>query len=107
LYGCETWTLKEETTDRLAAFQRWTYRRMLKISWIQHATNDEIYRCIGIEQQLIRAIKRRRVSYFGHIMRHENYALLQCILEGKIDGKRTRGRRVTSLLTYSMVQDII
>jgi len=26
-------------------------------------------------------------------MRHENYALLQCILERKIDGKRTRGRR--------------
>jgi hypothetical protein len=41
------------------------------------------------------SIKRRKVAYFGHIMRHEKYALLQCILEGKIDGKRTRGRRRT------------
>jgi hypothetical protein len=32
-------------------------------------------------------------------MRHENYALLQCILEGKIDGKRTRGRRRTSWMS--------
>jgi hypothetical protein len=95
LYGCETWTLKKETTDRLAAFERWTYRRMLKISWIQHVTNEEVLRRNGIDQQLIGAIKRRKVSYFGHIMRHENYALLQCILEGKIDGKRTRGRRTS------------
>jgi hypothetical protein len=42
-------TSKKETTDRLAAFERWTQRRMLKISWIQHVTNDEIYRRIGIE----------------------------------------------------------
>jgi hypothetical protein len=99
VYGCETWTLKKETTDRLASFERWTYRRMLKISWIQHVTNDEIYHRIRIEKQLIGAIKRRKVSYFGHIMRHEKYALLQCILEGKIDGKRTRGRRRTSWIS--------
>jgi ribosomal 50S subunit-associated protein YjgA (DUF615 family) len=95
LYGCETWTLKKETTDRLAAFERWTYRRMLKIFWIQHVNIEEVLRRIGTEQQLIRTIKRRKVSYFGHIMRHEKYALLQCILEGKIDGKRARGRRKT------------
>jgi hypothetical protein len=99
IYGCETWTLKKETTDRLAAFERWTYRRTLNISWIQHVTNDEIHRRIGTEQQLKRAIKRRKVSYFGPIMRNEKYALLQCILEGKIDGKRTRGRRRASWMS--------
>jgi hypothetical protein len=72
---------------------------MLKISWIQHVTNEVVVRRIGIEQQLIRPIKRRKVSYFGHIMRHEKCALLQCILEGKIDGKRARGRRKTSWMS--------
>jgi hypothetical protein len=32
-------------------------------------------------------------------MRHEKYALLQCILEGKIDGKRARGRWKTSWMS--------
>jgi hypothetical protein len=32
-------------------------------------------------------------------MRHEEYALLQCILEGKIDGKRASGRMKTSWMS--------
>jgi hypothetical protein len=59
-YDCETWTLKKETTDHLATFEKWMYRRMLKISWIQHVTNEEVLCRIGTEQQLIRTIKKEK-----------------------------------------------
>lgn len=32
VYGCEAWTLKEDTRRRLEAFEMWCYRRMLRIS---------------------------------------------------------------------------
>ncbi|CAH2218014.1 jg27351, partial [Pararge aegeria aegeria] len=35
LYGCESWTIKEDLRKRLEAFEMWAYRRMLKISWTQ------------------------------------------------------------------------
>ena len=38
-------------------------------------------------------MKKRKISYFGHIYRNDKYNILQLILEGKIDGKRGRGRR--------------
>lgn len=31
LYGCETWTLKAGTMNKLEVFEMWCYRRMLKV----------------------------------------------------------------------------
>lgn len=32
-------------------------------------------------------IKRKKIAYFGHIMRNLKYQLLQLIGEGKVEGK--------------------
>jgi Reverse transcriptase (RNA-dependent DNA polymerase). len=39
LYGVEAWTMKVSTMNRLEAFEMWIYRRMLRISWVDHVTN--------------------------------------------------------------------
>ena len=36
-------------------------------------------------------IKMKKTKYFGHIKRHNN--ILKTILEGKVEGKRARGRQ--------------
>ena len=37
LYGVKAWTMTE-------VFKIWIYRRILRISWIEHTTNEEVLR---------------------------------------------------------------
>ena len=41
LYAAETWTLTKASKKLLEAFEMWTWRRMLKISWTE-VTNEEV-----------------------------------------------------------------
>ena len=44
LYGVESWTLTEATTNKLETFEMWLYRIILSISWTAHVTNVEVLR---------------------------------------------------------------
>jgi len=41
-YGSEAWTLNKELTDNIEAFEMWRYRRALRISYVEHVSNDEL-----------------------------------------------------------------
>ena len=53
LYGCETWTISVAMQKKLDAFETWLYRRMLRISWKDMVTNEEVYRRMNIKQSLL------------------------------------------------------
>ena len=42
MYGAETWTLIRVSGKLLEAFEMWTWRKMLKISWTEKVTNEEV-----------------------------------------------------------------
>ena len=42
LYGSETWTMRKEDIKKIEAFEMWIWRRMEKISWTEHKTNEEV-----------------------------------------------------------------
>ena len=42
LYGSECWTISSQMTKKLEAVEVWFYRRILKVSWTSHQTNEEI-----------------------------------------------------------------
>lgn len=98
LYGAEAWTLTDASCKRIDVFEMWCYRRMLRISWIHHVSNDTVLQRINGQLQYLQYVKRRKLEYFGHIMRNEKYHLLQLILQGKIEGRRSAGRRRLSWL---------
>lgn len=98
LYGLESWTLKQEHINKLQAFEMWCYRRMLRISWTEKKTNVEVLREMGKERELITSIKARKLQYLGHMMRGNKYELMRVIMQGKIKGKRSIGRRRLSWL---------
>jgi Reverse transcriptase (RNA-dependent DNA polymerase) len=100
LYGAEAWTLTEASIKRLQAFEMWCYRRMMRVSYIHHVTNQTILDRIQKECEIIRTIKVRKASYFGHVMRNEKYTILQLILQGTIESKRGPGRRRISWLKH-------
>lgn len=97
-YGMEAWTLKKNMIDKLEAFELWAYRRILKISWVEKVTNDEVMRRMKKEKEVINTMKVRKLKYLGHVMRGERYRLLQEIMQGKIQGRRSQGRRRISWL---------
>ena len=46
-YACETWSMREEDRDSINAFEMWFYRRILRVSWVEHITNETILRRMG------------------------------------------------------------
>ena len=92
LYASETWTLTAVLEKRIEAAEMWIYRRITRTSWKDKKTNKEVLNQLGLkETSLVKTIKTRKLSYYGHIRRHDT--LQRRILEGKIEGKRGRGRR--------------
>ena len=91
LYGAETWTLSKATVKNLEAFEMWTYRRIMKISWNEYKSNKEVLNMINSKRMLVDMIKRKKLAYFGHLVRRDNIQRL--LLDGKIDGKRSRGKQ--------------
>lgn len=47
LYGCETWIIHVGEWNRIKAFEIWCYRKMLRISWTEHVTNEEMLQRAG------------------------------------------------------------
>jgi len=49
------------------------------------------------ERSLVSKIKERQKTWVGHVLRSEN--LLQRVIEGRIQGKPTRGRKGIGILS--------
>lgn len=90
LYGAETWTLKKKTSKQLEAFEMWTYRRIGKISWTKKMTNEDVLKKLKITRSLMNTIRIRKLTYLGHIKRHNT--IMKETLEGTTPGSRGRGR---------------
>ncbi len=76
--------------SRLDAFEMWVYRRVLKISWTEKITNEEVLRRMGTCRGTVRQFMTRKLHYLGHLIRH-NTSQIQ-LIEGTIEGRRSRGR---------------
>ena len=90
LYGCETWTLRNEESRRLNAFEMWVWRRMMSISWKEKKTNEEVLHIVKEERELVETIIKRKKNWIGHVVRGDG--LMKLVLEGRMEGRRTRGR---------------
>ena len=49
MYGCESWTIKKAEYLRIAAFELWYWRRLLRISWTARRSNQSILKEISPE----------------------------------------------------------
>ena len=100
LYGCETWVLKKEEKRKLEALEMWVWRRMAKISWMDKKTNEEVLRMVGQSRKLLEAILERKKNWMGHVLRGNG--LMLEVMEGRMEGKRGRGRK-----RIGMLEDLI
>ena len=90
-YGCETWTVTKTVSKLIDSFEMRCYRRILKVSWTEHRTNESIRNKLEVKENWLRSyVLRQKLKYFGHLKRHDGMGRI--ILEGRVNGKRKRGR---------------
>ena len=104
MYGCESWTVKKAEHWRIAAFELWCWRKLLRVPWTARRSNQSILKEISPGCSLKGLILKLKLQYFGHLMRRVE-SLEKTLMLGGIGGRNRRGRqRVRCLdgITYSM-----
>ena len=95
LYACESWTLTAEIDRRTQALEMSCYRRLLNISYKDHVMNEEvrnrIQKAIGVHDDLLTMVKKRKLRWYGHISRSSGMA--KTILQVTMKGVRKRVRQ--------------
>jgi len=64
--------------------------------WLDKVTNEEVLRRVNEDRQILNSIWQRKLQWISHVLRHNG--LLHEIIEGKMRGKPTRGRRRIQML---------
>ena len=62
LYGSEAWTLRKVDIKRIQAFEMWIWRKMEKISWTPHVSNEEVLSLVQEQRSLVHVIKQRQAN---------------------------------------------
>ena len=74
----------------------WIWRKMEKISWTAKVSNSEVLNWVNENCCIISTINQWKRRWLGHVPRHD--VLLRDVLEGRMTGKRTRGRKRLQLM---------
>ena len=91
MYGCESWTVKKAEYRRIDAFERWCWRRLLRVPWTARRSNQSILKEISPRSSLKGLMLMLKLQNFGHLMRRVD-SLEKTVMPGGIGGRRKRGR---------------
>ena len=87
LYGTETWNVRADDMKRLEAFHHNCLRRILRISYLDRVTNDEVRRRAGIPT-VTELMQGRRMRWAGHVARMPWSRAPRIAMEGRCKGAR-------------------
>ena len=96
LYNSELWTLTKQQETQIDVFQRSLLRRLLNVTLLDKIRNEYIYERTNT-QPWSQEIKRRRLSWLGHLLRlPEGTPARQAVAEFLKPAKRPRGKPRTT-----------
>ena len=90
MYGCESWTVKKAEHRSIDAFERWFWRRLLRVPWTASRSNQSILQEISPGCSLEGLMLKLKLQYSGHAMRSVDSLEKTLMLRG-IGGRRRRG----------------
>ena len=92
MYGCESWTLKKDEGRIIDAFERWCWRRLLRVPWTARRSSQSILREISPENSLegLMLKLKLKLQYFGHLMQRVD-SLEKTLMLGNIELGSRRG----------------
>ena len=95
LYAYESWTVIAELQRRIQAMEMRCYCKILRISYKDHVTNEEvrakIQQAIGPHKDLLTTVKRCRLQWYGQVS--HSSGLAKTILQGIVKGGRRQDRQ--------------
>ena len=68
MYGCESWTVKTAEHRRIAAFELWYWRRLLRVPWTARRSNQSILKEINPEYLSEGLMLKLKLKYFGSLI---------------------------------------
>ena len=95
--GCESRTIKNAEYQRIDALKLWCWIRLLRVPWTEKRSNLSMLKEICPESSLERPMLKLNLQYCGHLMRRTD-SLEKILMQGKIKGRRQRGRQKIKLL---------
>ena len=90
MYKCESWTVKKAEHRRIAAFELWCWRRLLRVPWTARRSKQSILKETSPGYSLEGLMLKLKLQYFGHLMGRAD-SLEKTLMLGKIEGRRRRG----------------
>ena len=95
VYACESWTLTAELYKRIRAMKMKCYRKILRVSYKDHVTNEEvrakIQQAIRPHEDPLMIVKRHKLQWCGDVTCSSGLA--KTILQGTVKGGRRPGRQ--------------
>ena len=83
--------MKKAECQRIDAFERWCWRRLLRVPWTARRSNQSILKEINPGISLEGMMIKLKLQYFGHLMRRVD-SLEKTLMLGEIGGRRRRGQ---------------
>ena len=65
MYGCESWTIKKAEPQRIDAFERWYWRRLLSVPWTERRCNQSILKEMSPECSLEGLMLKLKLQYLA------------------------------------------
>ena len=92
LYGCATWTLNAEMEKRINSFEMNCMCRLLQDHYTFHTFNKQIRELmtsyIGEHEHLLIIVKRKQLTWFGHVIRWKGTLANTCCREAQMAVQR-------------------
>ena len=82
MYGCESCTMKKAERRRIAAFELWCWRRLLRVPWTARRSNQLVLKEISPEYSLEGLMLKLKLQSFGHLMQRTD-SLEKTLMLGK------------------------
>ena len=90
MYGCESGTIMKAERQKIAAFELWCCRRLLRVPWTARRSNLSVLKEISPEYSLEGLMSKLKFQSFGHLMQRTD-SLEKTQMLGKIEGGRRKG----------------
>ena len=87
---CESWTMKKAECQRIDDFERWHWRRLLRVPWTERRSHQSILKEISPEYSLEGLMLKLKLQYLSHLMWRTD-SLEKTLMLRKIEGGRRRG----------------
>ena len=88
----KSWTIKKAEHQRIDAFERCCWRKLLRVPWTAKRPNQSILKEISPEYSLEGLMMKLKFQYFGLLMQRTD-SVKKTLMLGKIEGVRRRDER--------------